>query len=104
MNMPILVSKVHGTTDRSKFQSLPACGGHQCNHPMDPIEYECEYEVIGDDGEEILLDCEDCLCNWFDTAGRVTPLTGVTLTVEEATALYGPSDIWTQQCLGEFHE
>jgi hypothetical protein len=33
----------------------PKCKSYECNHPLDPVEYDCEYLTK--------IDCDDCKYN-----------------------------------------
>ena len=41
----------------------PMCRSYQCNHPLDPIEYDCEYDTK--------IDCDECKYN--GRGGRKDP-------------------------------
>ncbi len=41
----------------------PKCKSYQCNHPLDPVEYDCEYKTK--------IDCDEC--KYSQWGGRKDP-------------------------------
>ena len=41
----------------------PKCKSYQCNHQLDPVEYDCEYHS--------LIDCDEC--KYGQLGGRKDP-------------------------------
>jgi hypothetical protein len=51
------------TIDFSSGYKHPKCKSFECNHPLDPIEYDCGYQTK--------IDCDDCKYN--GRGGRKDP-------------------------------
>jgi hypothetical protein len=76
------------------FLKLPVCEGHS--------EYDAwngDYDFWCDYGEETIPDeCDDCLCGWKESGGRVNPKTGRKIPWLIAFLLYGPPSTRTPCC------
>jgi hypothetical protein len=47
---------------------IPSCLGYQIGNPIDGYDWDCFYERASN--------CEDCLCNYYNTGGDINPITG----------------------------